>query len=114
MGDWRFSCPPFRQSLYISDLDRFSVLSDGSLSIGDVGWLDRGDYECVVVVNQTDSDAYGNGSNVERHRVRSKLMDVGNSLEATFAEFGGLRLQLLVFLYKLFCVDIRKKFRVLF
>ena len=39
---------PPRMSLYIVDEARFSVSpSDGALSIADVGWIDRGEYECV-------------------------------------------------------------------
>ena len=37
-------------SLYIVDEDRFSVNStDGALSIADVGWIDRGEYECILL-----------------------------------------------------------------
>ena len=39
-----------RMSLYIVDEARFSVnASDGALAIADVGWIDRGEYECILL-----------------------------------------------------------------
>ena len=43
-------CLAARMSLYIVDEARFSVnASDGALAIADVGWIDRGEYECILL-----------------------------------------------------------------
>ena len=51
-----------RMSLYIVDEARFSVnASDGALAIADVGWIDRGEYECILL----SGDGDGGGSEEE-------------------------------------------------
>ena len=44
-------------SLYIVDEARFSVnASDGALAIADVGWIDRGEYECILLGDGDESE----------------------------------------------------------
>ena len=49
-------------SLYIVDDSRFSVsASSGALAIADVGWIDRGEYECIRLGGGHNGSSDGNG-----------------------------------------------------